>query len=296
MTELSSRLEELARDVLRPLACGGQVSLVAPFGEKLATSLRDPYIIADQEVRVSVDIARVHRARRIFPVDTLPDISAQDWALTMALNDLLQVTNHHLSGPLTRSRHQRLLGSALRIVEKVPDPRTALEALARHALLGRVMSLLRRDTTLTWWTGSASFRGQPPSERLMKWPELRRVRADEKKVALAEMVEGIKYVEQQSFVAAISLWLANSPITDIATCARSEPVFHWSRSTLKFVATRQGCNLAQRALMSESHPAVRTALLRALGRLPQGTMAHAIAQLFMDSTLERMGATTATPS
>lgn len=290
MTPITPRLEELARVFLKPLVCGGTVTLVAPFGAALASMVEGPYAIADHDVRVPIDVARVRRARLLYPVDTLPDLSREDWALAMALNDVFQVTNHHLSGAFTRGRHKKLLEAAARTIELVAPPRTIFEALARHALFGRVLSVFRTDTRLSWWTGSASFRGEPPSKRLMAWPEMRRVRVEPKQIAFAEMLDGVRFVEQDAFLATIALWLADSPITDLATCGRREPIFAWSKPTLQLVATREGCNLAQRALLREPEPAVRAALTRALSRLPQGTLAHGIAQIFTEATLERLAA------
>ena len=104
------RFEDATRVVAR-LVLGGRIELARPFGAKLALALGRGRTIADDALRTRIDLVRVRRARMIAPVDTLPDLDPNDWAIACAFNDLLQVTNHELGGRFTRSRYQRLLGN-----------------------------------------------------------------------------------------------------------------------------------------------------------------------------------------
>src|SRR5262245_40678768 len=120
--QIASRTLELATQVLGPLVLGGTMSPVRPFGARLAQAIGDR-TIADSDLRSRIDVARVRRARVLAAVDTLPELTAAEWALVAALNDLVQATNHELAGRLTRGRHVRLLASVRELCEHLPPPR-----------------------------------------------------------------------------------------------------------------------------------------------------------------------------
>ncbi|UQA58217.1 hypothetical protein [Polyangium aurulentum] len=265
--EADERFEELASGLLAPLVLGGKITLSRPFG-RLGLTLGEGRQISDVDLDSRVEVARVRRARLIAPVDTLPDLEASDWAIAAALNDLLQATNHELGGMLTMSRYPKLLRSVHEVCELIPRPRDVGSALARHATFGRVMELGRTDTSVSWWTGSAKFRGQPPPTRLLRWRELRRVQVDTHRVPLVEMGEGMPPNVADGFLRALGAWLGCTPLTDLATSTRSSPPFAWSPGTIALIATRPGRTLAFRVLARHALEAVRAALGRATGALP----------------------------
>jgi hypothetical protein len=267
---LAERCEELAHHVLAPLVLGGSVEPVRPFGGPLALRLGKDRRIADADLASRLDVARVRRARLLAPTDALPDLDAGDWAAVAALNDLLQVTNHHLGGPLTRGRYARVLENVRWLCERIPPPRDAGEALARHATFARVLDLTRTDSTVSWWTGSARFRGERPPARLLAWREIRRVQVDERHVRIADMPLGVASVSATDFADVLGLWLTRSPLTDLATATRESPPFAWSASTLALVAIGPGRMLAFRALAGEPPKAVDAVLERAAKQIPAG--------------------------
>jgi len=265
---LAERFDELTTRILAPLVLGGPLHPVRPFGVDLALQVGAGRSISDAALRSQLDVARVRMARLIAPVDTLPELSSYDWALAAGLNDLLQTTNHELAGPLTRGRHRRLLASVCALCERIPPPRTLESALSRHATFARVLECVRVDTTVSWWTGRASFRGQPPPGRLLAWPRMRNVQVDERRVGLTEMIHGIPSVRAEEFAYAFGLWLSRSPLTDLATAARRSPPFAWSSSTLSLIATPPGRTLAHRLLTRQSRDLVITVLARAAKEIP----------------------------
>jgi hypothetical protein len=267
--ELGARCEDLAQGVLGPLVLGGPVHPVRPLGGPLGLRIGVGRGIADADLASRVDVARVRRARLLAPVDTLPELDAASFAMLAGLNDLLQATNHNLAGPLTRGRHARLLANVCWLCERIPPPADVLSALARHATFARVLELARTDSTVSWWTGSARFRGEPPPARLLAWRELRRVQVDARQVPLAEMPLGAVGVPQDAYTEALALWLTRSPLTDLATATRKSPPFAWSASTLSLVAEGAGRLLALRALVSEPEEAVTAALARATRAVPE---------------------------
>lgn len=269
MSEPGARLEELAHGVLGPLVLGGTIRPVRPFGAKLAMAIGDQREIVDIDLRSRIDVARVRIARHLTAVDVMPDLDATEWALLAAFNDLVQVTNHELSGPLTRSRHARVLLAVHEILDAVPPCKTPLEAIARHTVLGRVLETFRTDSTMRWWTGSAAFRGRPVSKRLGAWPELRRVRVDQSRVPLSKMAEGIESISVEAFDSAVGKLLAATPLTDLATSARAAPRFAWTVGTLSLIASPIGRALATRAVANGVGPPgqVRVALDKATEQL-----------------------------
>jgi len=267
--EVSQRAFELATRVLGPLVLGGTITPVRPLGARLALAIGDRPI-ADADLRTRIDVARVRRARLLAAVDTLPDLTGAEWAMVAALNDLVQVTNHELASRLTRGRHVRLLASVRELCEHLPPPRDVRSALGRHATFANVLSVSRTDTLVSWWTGRANFRGQPPTPRLLRWRELRRVRVEPRAVPLSEMCEGLEVVRGEEFADALTMWLSRSPLTDLATATRKAPLFGWSASTLSLVATPLGRTLAWRALARQPVDLVHATVTRAARELPAG--------------------------
>ncbi len=268
--DLSERFDELVTSVLAPLILGGRVDPVRPLGPRLGLAIGEGRKIADADLRSRLDVARVRVARLLAPVDTVPDIAPEDIALVAAFNDLLQVSNLELSGPFTRSRHAKLLETSLELVRAVPAPRTIAEALSRHTVTSRALEVIRTDTTVSWWTGSASFRGQPAPGRLLKWRDLRRVREDTRQVPLIDMGTDAPAVTTDMWLDAIGTWLSRSPITDLATAGRRAPAFRWSDATLSLITTIPGRSLAFRALSRQRPTDAVSALERARSGIEGG--------------------------
>jgi hypothetical protein len=287
--DLDRRAAELAARVLAPLLLGGRVAPVRPLGAALALTLGERRAIADPELLERVRLARVRRARELAPVDALPDLGAHEWALTAALNDLLQATNHALAGGLRGDRRARLLASVQQVAARVPPPGDVGEALARHATFARAPELMRTDTRVTWWCGEATYRGALPPERLLRWRELRRVEVAETRVPLADMAED-EGALAGDFASALGAWLACSPLTDLATAGRRAPGFAWTTGGLALISVAPGRTLARRALARAPLEAAVSAIARALDVLDGATeAARAAAAAFLDELAARPG-------
>lgn len=266
--DLSERFDELVTQVLGPLVLGGRIDPVRPFGPRLGLAIGEGRRISDPDLRSRIDVVRVRIARQLAPVDLVLDVAPEDVALVAALSDLLQTSNLELSGPFTRARHVRLLEAATELARAVPRPRSIDEALSRHTVFARALEVARTDTTVSWWTGSASFRGQPAPSRLLKWRDLRRVREDMRQVPLVDMGEGVAQLTSDRWLDAVGLWLSRSPITDLASAARRAPLFRWSDASLSLIATIPGRTLAFRALSRQRANDAVGALERATAALP----------------------------
>jgi hypothetical protein len=266
--DLPARFDALVTHVLAPLVLGGRIDPVRPFGPRLGLAIGEGRNVADSDLRSQLDVARVRIARLLAPVDTVADLAPEDFALIAAFNDLLQVSNLDLSGPFTRSRHAKLLADVVALCGVVPRPRTVAEALSRHTVFARALEAVRTDTTISWWTGSASFRGKPTPARLLAWRDFRRVREDARRVPLVDMGIDAPNVTADMWLEVVGVWLARSPLTDLATAARRSPVFRWSDATLSLIATVPGRTLAFRALSRQRAEGSAGALERATAALP----------------------------
>lgn len=268
--DLLARYDELVTSVLAPLVLGGRVDPVRPLGPRLGLAIGEGRKISDQDLRSRLDVARVRVARLLAPIDTVADISPEDVALVAAFNDLLQVTNLDLSGPFTRGRHAKLLETATELARAIPTPRTIVDTISRHTVTARALEVIRTDTTVSWWTGSASFRGQPAPGRLLKWRELRRVREDTAQVPLVDMGSDAPALTTDLWLDAISAWLSRSPLTDLATAGRRAPAFRWSDGAISLISTIPGRTLAFRALSRQRPADVLAALERAAAGVSGG--------------------------
>jgi len=260
-TDVGERLEALGTSVVAPLVLGGPITPVRPIGARLALQFDVDFRPSEVELWSRVGVARVRRARLVAPVDTLPELSPEEWALAAAFNDLLQVSNDELSGLFTSGRHADLLSNMHALLQHLPLPRTVHEAIARHATFARVFEVVRKDVIVSWWSGNERFRGRTPHSRLLAWPKLRGVRVAREQVALCDMTHGID--EALLYAKAWQAWVAHSPLTDLSTAARIQPEFCWSEGTLSLVSTGAGRTVALRALTRQPRDLVLSCLERA---------------------------------
>lgn len=261
---MNERFEHLATAIVAPLVLGGKLTLARPFGMTALTVGQNERIL-DPNLRTNIDVARVRQARLLAPVDLLPELTVMDWAIAAVLNDLLQVTNHHLGGAFTKSRYGELIQTIHSVCAQIALPGSIGDALARHATFARVMELVRTDTNVAWWTGSARFRGEDPPGRLLAWRNWRRVRIDSERIPLQQMAQGV--APESDFLQALSVWLHLTPLTDIATMTRDAPKFVWSRATIALIAVPAGRTLVQRALMRTNVDVISSALTQARASL-----------------------------
>ena len=243
--KLAALGQSLTESLLLPLLRGGEVRLVEPVGEARAVELSKT--LAGARLFDELEELRLEAARRWAPVDDLGDITGDEWLLIAALNDLLQLTNPALAGGLGRGgRRKKLARLAARVIERAGAPSTVRAALSRHALFSRVVELARVDTEVSWWTGSDKFVGTPPPERLLLWPNLRKVQRRDQRVRLAEMAPS-RAVE---FDPLLERWLLATPLTTLGTAQQSGVPFRWTGSMLGLTHVPAGRRLALRVLLS----------------------------------------------
>jgi hypothetical protein len=269
LAPLLERGTQFYRSFLAPLVLGGTLTPVRPLGPSLAGRLAElstALAAAVGDLRAEVEDARAKRARRLLALDTLPPLGPDDWRLAAAFNDLLQVANPHLPGLLGPGRPQRLLDAVDTLIEQVSTPTTVEACVARHATFAAAFSLVRVDTEVRWWVGSATFRGESPPPRLLLWPSLRRVRVDEARVPLESLVDYAD-LPRDAFLKALE--------------QREAPAFRWTTPCLRLVAHPLGARVVRHVLGPPGSP-VDLALDRAARALAPGSPGAIEARGFLD--------------
>jgi hypothetical protein len=264
--DLGAIAQQLFEGVMAPLVLGGPVQPGHAIGARAALALGEgERRTVDADLEARVQLARVRRARRLTPIDTLEPASQAEWALAAAFHDLLQAANPTFDAALRRSAAARILALARETVERVREPATVREALSRHTWFSRLFDVARTDTTVSWWIGSHTYLGVEPPRRLQAWPELRRVSVVATPHPLLDLAP--LAVDRTRLTDAVALLLTRTPLTELATCTREAPPFVWGEATLALVATRPGRTLALRALARLPPADVDVALGRATREL-----------------------------
>ncbi len=279
--DLDAIAERLFEGVMAPLVLAGSLRPGHAIGARIALSFGEGRLPTDRSLAARVSAGRVRRARRLAPVDALPDPSAADWALAAAFHDVLQAANPIFDAPLRRGAAARILDWAVATIERVPSTTNVAEALSRHTWLARAPDVTRTDTEVAWWAGSREFLGVDAPGRLQAWPGLRKVRVVQTPHRLLDLAP--LAVDRTRLTAAVAQLLSRTPLTDLATCTRGAPLFAWGRSTLALVSTRAGRTLAMRALARLAQADVDATLGRATRALLTGgdreLVSHAVSLL-----------------
>jgi hypothetical protein len=258
-TELADRVFV---QVLAPLVLGGPLRPSHPIGARAALALcaLSPRA-SDGDLASRVDLARVAEARRIVPIDTLPDPAGAEWAMGAVLHDVLQAAN---PAWVRRSAPKRLLELAAATLARIAPAASALDALARHTWFGRLFDLRRKDTAVSWWTGSGTFLGKEPPRRLLMWSDVRRVNVARSERGIMELLShGGQPEHAPLFASVVSAFLRATPLTDLSSCARSAPAFEWTPEALGVTRAPVARTLALRALSLAPQEGADAALGRA---------------------------------
>ncbi len=272
MAEPSAEIvDAILTRVLVPAVTGGELRIERPFGKARAFAAAEALggfqtsrelAQLDREIGAREldrgEAAFLRRVRRIAGLDPHAFGRRLDGgvvALAALFHDLVAAFHPDLGGVFRRDAPHRLLEATARALAEVPPPATVRGALLRHAWLGELprFSLVRTD--VRWWVGGASFVGRKPPGRLLLWPDVRRVRRDERAAELLKVPELFGEREDLAVLTelqmrAMAAFLAATPLTDLALAGRLAPPFAWTDTHAKLVASSTGARLARRAIAS----------------------------------------------
>ncbi len=269
--DIGAVMEGLFTGFLGPLVVGGKMQPGRPIGGKLALLMERERPLVDIDLVAHMALARVRLARRLAPVDRFEAPEAQEWALAAVLHDIVQSTHPGFNATFRRKLPNKLLDICEATLDQLPGPHNVGAALSRHTLFSRLFQITRTDIDLKWWTGSAHFKGEDVPTRLKAWPEIRRVLEDHHPRPLMTLPDSGSSVDASKFATMVQLFLRKTPLTDLITAARPQPLFWWTPETLSLVSTRAGRTLVLRALRAApSRRSTDAALGRATRNLVLG--------------------------
>jgi hypothetical protein len=265
----SGHLSHLANDlfegILAPLVLGGKLQALPPIGGRHTLEFGDERTTTDINRFAHVQLVRSRIARKFAGVDRANPINGAQWAMAAVLNDLMQLSHPDLVSFLRPKAAIKLTQIARATALAIPQPASLAETIDRHTLFGRVLQPKRRDVTVRWWTGHATFRGTEPPARLLAWPQVRNVRQEEELTAWLTLPIPATPTDVHE---AFAVWLNQSPLTALALATSTTPVFEFTGTVIGLVAQPQGRAVALRVLAANpNQPALNGALGGALRRL-----------------------------
>jgi len=210
-----------------PIVAGGDVRVQHVVGARELKLLLETEFGRDES---ALRIAEARHAIASELVLTPPEPSLDEEALRLAaaMQNLLFLLHPGTNAPSVTRRRLRSLSTYATALATLPlpdldidDSRTAARVLAdRHSMLHHLFDLGRDDVRVSFWVGKREFHGAEPPSRLLKWPDLRRVREERWRVTVVG--EAMADPLAKPIVTAM---LASSPLTDLFEPSRLEPRF-----------------------------------------------------------------------
>ncbi|HJK92761.1 MAG TPA: hypothetical protein RMH85_19955 [Polyangiaceae bacterium LLY-WYZ-15_(1-7)] len=203
--------EEFVTGFLHRLFTGGEAEVTRALPPTLLqhfqlASASDPQIEHE-------NLVWVHRiASEIAPVDAVPFPEPGAIAIAMAGHDLALLTDPRLDRMFARGARPQIHAWARTLLGAVAPPRTRGEALARHAVLDRILELEREDTVVKNWAYTYRFYGRPPPANVVAMPKLRFVREQKSRKTLIELWKESEELDLWPTARAL---LARSPVTEL---------------------------------------------------------------------------------
>lgn len=203
-----------------PLVKGGELHVGAPIPPPQLEEMQRDLDSATAE-QVAVDDARIEMATLLVCRPPPLILEPEDLALTAGLYNALAANHPRTDSVLvTEKQRRRVLDAALTMVSQ-PLTQNRQRVIGRHALLHNLFRLERTDITVSWWTGSARFFGQPTPARLTAWRGVRRVQEEVMTVGFDEL---LATTETAPVIATL---LRRTPLTQLLCTHRTAPPLHW---------------------------------------------------------------------
>jgi hypothetical protein len=209
--------EKWLHDFVLPLVAGGDVRVAGVLGQReLKRLILHPLDREESGLRVSEARQAVMAEILIDPAP--PELDEEAVRLAVAMQAVLFLSHPEAQGSTVRKSRLKELGRWAADVATLPAPEAVYALAARHSMLHHLFDLGRDDVRVSFWVGRREFRGTEPPARLLKWPDLRRVREERWRTGL--LTEAAGDPGQRAIVLAL---LASSPLTDLLEPVRMEP-------------------------------------------------------------------------
>jgi hypothetical protein len=168
-----------------PLVAGGDVRVAHVIGAREMRTLVSSDVSRD-ETGMRIAEARHAISSELVLSPPEPVLDEEALRLAAAMQDLLFLLHPGTNAPSVTRRRLRAVSTYATELATLPlpnldldDSRTAARVLAeRHSMLHHLFDLGRDDVRVSFWVGKREFHGAEPPSRLLRWPELRRVREE----------------------------------------------------------------------------------------------------------------------
>lgn len=203
-----------------PLVRGGPISVARPISIEEAERFGQDLAHAS-EALVAVDDARASVLADLVVKPPTLVLEEDEVYLAAALHNVLFLVHPDADNvTVTRRVRGRIAETARRLAAQ-PLSRSRRRVLARHALLHNVFDIGRTDTRVTWWTGHAEFKGQPPPARLLAWEGVRRVKREDTTARYDELLSS------DEATPVMAILLRRTPLTQLLGSHPQAPALHW---------------------------------------------------------------------
>lgn len=210
--KIQERFESFAAGFLRPLLEGGP----AVVGKPVSPGMLDDFALsrpADTEVDRAIHDALHAAASDVTLVRAVPWPDRGLAAVAMASHDLIAVTDPKLDRWLARNSREEILEWVDWLLEQAGEPRTRGAALARHAVVARVLEMRRKDVVVTNWAYTYRFFGRPVPKRVVAMPKLRFVKQKRAEHTVVELFQELE--DELGTASRMRTLLARSPVTEL---------------------------------------------------------------------------------
>jgi hypothetical protein len=197
---------------------GGRVPVGHPLGVAEVAALEA--LIAEVGAPPELALARRREAARIAMPSAELGLEPAEATVVAVVHNLLALGDPELNragGRLLGRRKAARYTAALSA--SLPEPRSADDALAAHALVGPLLSARRVDALLKFWAGRVRYPGRTAPSRATRLPRLRRVRVEEVDVPAFDPRS------DADGVSALRHLLRYSPLTNLLHPDRDLPPF-----------------------------------------------------------------------